>query len=156
MTQWGGVELQQWCRRAGWRGDEVRRAAAVSWALSSWQDHYSYTPRDLPSWVELGLFGIHPGQVELVSISQLFDPLVSCQLAHQLWHESSSSWQWLKQYQVGGEQLIEHALMQLDARQLWGLTAAEMPRAGQARGGWSQRIDPGEIMRGARSIGPIS
>lgn len=119
MTTLGGRVVAQLARDAGFSGDEVKRAQAVSFAATRWQDHYTSYVAGVPSLTQAGLFATTPELDGAPSERELLDGAVSAQDAYRLWTAAGGNWDWHPVVRAFDGMFVRSAWLALEAHKLW-------------------------------------
>lgn len=94
MTTWSVGGVAGFCRKAGWRGDDLAQAVSVAIAASNGQDHYRYNPGHTDATERRGLFALIQSDHQLPGGTDLFSPQVSAHAAYGRWRDEGKHWRW--------------------------------------------------------------
>ena len=131
MTTWGGLDVTGFARAAGFDPVQAKRATAIAFAVSGFNDHYFSGIAGVPSMDQVGLWGLHPDALPTQGPMALYDPATSARVLHSLWANSGESFLWMPVFQLHGGSEVIAAWQALDRGRLWQTRAKSMPqRAG--------------------------
>ena len=130
MSQLGGRSVAIAARTAGFTGDEVRRAEAVAFAATRWQDHYELDVPGSPSLSRWGLFATPPDRYPGANPRDLFKAHLSAVDAYRYWMMAGGRWDWHPVVQDNGGARVIAAWRYLDQHGLWESKARQVPPSG--------------------------
>jgi hypothetical protein len=119
VTTWGGVEVLEFARQAGFTGDEVKRAACVAYAASQWRDHFESVIPGSPSLDRFGLWGLTLEELDGWSPRSAMNPRMSAEIAYAQWVAAGGTWDWHSIVQAGGGAVLRAAWSTIEAQHLW-------------------------------------
>ncbi len=129
MTTWGGHDVARFARKAGFTGEDVRRAVVVAYAATGWNDHYQHDVPGSPQLSQWGLFATWPSALAAPDQRSLFDPQASADDAYRYWAHFNRTWDWAPVVGDNGGAAVKAAWATIDRHHLWGVKARQMPGA---------------------------
>jgi hypothetical protein len=130
VTTWGGADVTRFAQAAGFDAVQSKRATAIAFAVSRFNDHYEQRIAGVPSMDQLGLWGLHPEMGPTARGLCLFDPVTSAKVLQHLWSEAGGTFEWMPVFSVRAGDLVRQAWTLLDDHRLWQTRARDMIQTG--------------------------